>query len=892
MRWPWKAETELDREIQHHLETLTDAFERQGIPREEATRRARAEFGGVDRAKEECRDVRWWNWLAQLRQDLRFGGRMIRKTPAITAAAALSLALGIGATTAMLSLADALLWRKLAAPEPEQLGEIFWESGTRQDGLINSSSGSNFRDGALSVADFFSQAGFDAMRDRTDGKAQVAGHVHTGTVSSSFRGVVAVAKLRAVTGNFFSMLELRPFTGRLLTDTDDDPAAVPVVVTTHHFWVRRLGGDVGVVGRPMRINNTLYSIAGVLPPDFHGIAPGDETELYAPIRKSPQFLKADSWLRAQAADPTSWWLQLMVRRAPGVAEDELRSALDAAFASSWAVQPTSPEATPRIRLTNASRGLGEIRRELGDPVWILLGLTTLVLLVVCANIANLMLARAVAREKEVALRVSLGCGNGRLVRQFLTESLMLAAIGGVMSIPIAALLGNLMVGLLSSGYFGMELSLEPDIRSLAGTAALTFLTAVVFGLYPAWRAVRINPTPALKEGTGTAGTTSRKRWLPAKVLVLVQVSLGVLLVTAAILFTSRLNEMVSREAGFERGHVLLFDVRPGEVGYEGGALLRFYVELEERLGDLTGVDAVGLARTRPMRGGGYWDRLRTPGSPDKVRSAIHHGNASFLESLGVPIAAGRAMTAQEARTGASVAVISENLARELGAASPLGMLVSGHGDAEYEVIGVARQARYSDMTREPPVAYLPFDYGLRSATVVVRTSFPPLAAFGAVSDALRAVDPNLPLVDVYTMEQQISRTLLRERLFAWLCGGFGILALVLCTVGIYGLMSHTTARRTSEMGIRIALGASRRDVMAQVLREAMSLAGIGLALGVPLALYGAYLGEALKLLPEGPAPYGTLVAAIGVLAASALLAVLAPAVRASSVDPMLALRRG
>jgi ABC-type antimicrobial peptide transport system permease subunit len=335
----------------------------------------------------------------------------------------------------------------------------------------------------------------------------------------------------------------------------------------------------------------------------------------------------------------------------------------------------------------------------------------------------------------------------------------------------------------------------------------------------------------------------------------------------------------------------MFDVRPGELGYQGDRLRQFYFDLEARLQALPGVQAVGLCLTRPMKGGGRSDSARTPGNDKGVGTSIHHANPSFLAALGVPVVAGRAMTAQEAKTGAKVAVISENLAKELRMTSPLGMRVQ-IDDADYEVIGVARQTRYSHMTRLTPVAYLPMDHRLQAVTVVVRTAISPMVALGAIRSAVKELDRDLPLVDIFTMEQQISRTLQRERMFAWLCGSFGVLALVLCVVGLYGLISHTTARRTSEIGIRMAMGASRGNVIGHVLLEGMGLATVGLILGVPLAIYGARLAQSQRLIPEGPLPYLPLAAALGVLALSALAAVLAPAVRASSVDPMQALRRG
>ncbi|MFN0104411.1 MAG: ADOP family duplicated permease [Bryobacteraceae bacterium] len=888
MRWPWrKAESELDLEVRYHLETLADSFEKQGMTRAAAMRRARREFGGVEKIKDECRDESRWSWLMAIGQDLRFGWRMMRRTPAITAAAVVTLALGIGATTAIMTLADALLWRNLAVAAPDQLTEILWTSKARPDGLMQGSSGSQFLDGGLSVSDFFSRIGYEAIRDRAAGKAQVAAHVNDTAASTSFDGRVAVATVRGVTGNFFPMLQLQPFAGRLLSDADEQAGAAPAVVVTHRYWRRQLGESQDAVGKSLMINNTAYVIAGVLPPGFVGIIPGEGTDLYTTVEFSPEFMSPEGWTWKAKTDPLSWWMQLMARRAPGVTQEQLQSVIDPAFAASWAARPKSAEATPQFRLVEAGRGLGSVRRQFGDPMWALLGLVALGLSIACANIANLLLSRAVEREKEAAMRVSLGCGEGRLMRQFFTESALLAAIGGLMSVGVAAVLGRLMVNLLPIGSDGMALAPGTDVRALFGAGAITLLTAVLFGLYPAWRTARVSAAPALKEGV----TLSRARWAPAKILVLVQVALGVLLVTAAIVFTARLNEMVSKETGFERGHVLLFDVRPGEIGYKAERLRRFYFDLEERLGALAGVESVGISRTRPMRGGGYWDDVGIPGEKKQVGSAIHHGNAAFVTALGVPIVAGRAMSVQEAQGGAKVAVISEDMAKELGVASAVGIRVRS-GDVDYEVVGVAKKARYSRMEDTRPVAYFPFDYGRQAATVMVRTSIAPMAALGAIRETIRAMDKDLPLVDVFTMERQISRTLQRERMFAWLCGSFGVLALVLCAVGLYGLMSHTTARRTGEIGIRMALGATRGKVMGQVLFEGLLLAFAGLLLGVPLALYGASVATSQNLLPEGAMPYWTLAAALLGLGLSAVIAVLGPALRASSIEPMQALRRG
>jgi predicted permease len=888
MKLPWTRErAELDREVAFHLEALADGFEKDGMSRAEALQRARKEFGGVEQVKEQCGDESRWAWVVQVLQDLQFGWRMMKKSPPVTIAAALSLALGIGATTAIYSFADAVLWRSMAVPAPEEMAEVYWTSKARPEGLLRGGSGSGFRDGDLGVADYFSRIAFDAMRSRSEGRLEVAAHIYPTHVSVSYGGNVSVSKVRGVSDNFFAMLRLQPWLGRLPDGTGD----APQIVVSHRFWERVLGRSEGAIGQLLRVNDFPYVIAAVLAPDFFGLVPGDDAELYTNIRQSPSLLTADSWYRTHANDPLAWWMQLIVRRDPGVSLTQAQEVLQTVFAGSWPASPKSPEQTPHIRLVDASTGLGGIRRDLGDPVKILFGLVLMVLIVACANIANLLLARATEREKETGLRVALGCSSGRLMRQFFTESFLLALMGGALSVGVALAVASLMSRVLPPGLLADSLMPGLDARLLAVTAVVTVVTAVFFGLYPAWRTSRTDAAPVIKEGSGSGGTLTRGRLLPARMLVLAQVALGVLLVTAAMLYTGHLSAIVNTDAGFERGHALLFDLRPGEVGYDEHRLERFYSEVEERLRAIPGVVAVGLSMTRPMMGGGFHETVRTPGSDRRVDSAVHQVRPGFVDALGVSLIAGRALSIEDLSAKRHVAIIDERLARELQLSSPVGAQVHLL-DQQWEVIGLARNAAYSRLTYSHPVIYVPMHKPERAVSVVMRTAVSPMSVAGAAREAVRSLDSKLPLVDLFTMEQQISRTLQRERMFAWLCGSFGVLALVLCVVGLYGLMSHATARRKPEIGIRMALGATREQVLRQVVRDGMWLAMGGVLAGVPLAMWAAKIAERQRLLPAGPFPYWTLCAAIAALLISALLAVFGPALRAASLDPLRALRHG
>jgi predicted permease len=889
MRFPWKKnESELERELAYHLDCLADAFERQGMGREEALARARREFGGIEQAKENCRDERRWRLLASLMQDLTFGARMLRKAPGVTGAAVLSLALGIGATTAIVSLVDAVLWRTLAVPQPEQLADIVWQSKGRPEGVYQNASGSMFPEGPLVVADFFSRQTFDALRTTMAGRVEIAGHLHPTDVSAAYSGVSMVATLRPVSGNFFAMLRLQPSIGRLLTPGDDNAGAPLAVTVSHLFWRKYIGGNPGVAGRTLRINNRIYTITGVLPSTFSGITVGDSTDLYTPIAHAPAMLDPNSFERRFAWNPQSWYLQLLGRKMAPVPLETLAPEMDAVFRSTWVREPTKPDAAPLIRLREASGGIGGLRREFGNPLLLLFALVACVLLVCCANIANLMLARADTRRKEVALRVSLGCSRPRLIRQFFTESLLLASFGGAFSLAVAYATANSAVTLIAPD---LRLAFDLDARMIFATIAITAGTALTFGLYPAWRSAQTDAAPALKEGSGSVGGV-RHGWLaPGKVLVFGQVALGVLLLAAGAAFTTHLRSIIARDTGFERSRLLMFDLRPGESGYRDARLRQFYTQLEQRLGDIPGVERVGLSRIRPMRGAGFYDDIRIEGQPRRTSTAVNFVTSGYLSALGVRIVAGRGITESDVNARANVAVISEDVASDIGR-SPLGMTFRMEDNKPFQIVGVAARARYSRLTEEETVLYLPNALEQDSATAILRTSVPPTQLLSAVNRAVADMDATLPVVDPVTMEEQIAMTLRRERLFAWLCGAFGVLALILCMIGLYGVMSYATARRTQEMGIRMAVGAAPADILRHILGEGLSVALAGCVIGAPLAWWAAQRYIDYKKLGMQPLDPAVLAAATAALALAALLAVLGPAIRAASSDPMKALREG
>lgn len=889
MKFPWRrAESELEREIAHHLYQLTAEYQRQGYSRTEAQRLAKREFGGPEQTKEQCRDERRWAWLNGLRQDIVFGWRMMRRTPVVTAAAILSLALAIGANTAIVSLMDVVLWRDLPVPNPRQLVNVNWQGHGFPSEMADSASGTMYpSDDGWDVADFFSYPGFETMRGRLAGRASLAAYSFPDTVSVSFAGQASVAKQRAVSGNFLSTLQVQPELGRLLFESDDDKAAPATVVVSHRFWVNTLGAAPDVIGHTIAINNEQRIIAGVLASSFYGLMPGDATDLYAPLHHGYRRMP-DGTSRLDVN--RSWGISLIARRTAGYTESQMRPEIDAAFVSSWAAQPKNLQKAPHIRLEDGSHGLGFLRKDFRDPLLVLGGLVGLLLMIACSNIANLLLSRAAAREKEVATRVALGCSRLRLARQFLTESALLAVAGGVASIFVAYLTETLLSQfvLLRHGD-SVPIPMSFNLRVLAFIAVTSLLALLLFGVFPAWRASQLATVEQLKKDSG------RHKWNAGRILTLGQMAMSVVLVMSAVLFTRNLLAIQSADPGFDRRNMILFNLRPGTSGYDRSRLENFYFNLERRLSETQGVTDVGLSSIRPMNVGGRWDDLRMAGEPDINNVSVNGVTPNYLPLYSPRLVAGRNIEWIDIASSAKVAVISEDLARKLGGLSVLGKRFTfsegpGRTGPEYEIVGIAPAMAATSMKDRPVVTWLPLDKESREVTVVLRTSQPPSMVLPAVRRTIAEIDRNLPLVDVITMEEQISKTLQRERMFATICSCFGVLALVLSIVGLYGVVAYNTARRSGEIGIRLALGAIPRNVIAMIIREGMTVAVLGLLLGLPVIWLGAkYVEKELfKMKPLDPA---TIVVSVGTLLAAALLAVVIPALRASSIQPAQTLRQ-
>ncbi|HZU23913.1 MAG TPA: ABC transporter permease [Bryobacteraceae bacterium] len=891
-----RREAELRNEFAHHLHHLRAEYERQGYSREEAERMARREFGAIARTEEQCRDERRWAWMTGLRQDIVYGVRMMRRTPAVTLAAVLSLALGIGANTAVVSLMDLVLWRDLPVPNPQQLTLVHWQGHGFPRDLTDGASGSMDKAGAWDVADFFSYAAYREMRRSAARLASVAAYSFADDVSITFAGRPMVAKAQPVSGNFLSTLEVRPQVGRLLSDSDDVSGAPAVVVLSHRFWAHVLGSDPSVVGRPITIDNELFVIAGVLEPAFYGLAPGDDTDLYTALHHAA-FLHSRFQLGREIFENNRYWgLQLLARRASGVSAAHLLPAVDTAFRASWAQQPKNGATAPRIRLDEGRRGLDFLRDQFRNSLLVLGGLVTLLLAIACVNVANLLLARAVARSSELAMRISLGCSRARLLRQLLTESALLAVIGGALSIAVAWLTATLLGGFLA-GDRTVPIGFILDARTTGIAAAVTISALMVFGLFPAWHSSRRLDASWLQQRAGSTGLLARRGWSSGQIFAVFQMALSVVLVMTAVIFTRNLMAIQSSDPGFDRRNLILFNVRPGTSGYDKARLTPFYFNLEQRLASVPGVSGVGLASMRPMNIGGWWQEVRLSGRQDHYPVSANGISPSYLDLYTRRLVAGRNFTRADEREKSTVAIISEDLARKLGGDRVLGRTIAmadgppGAKLPEYEVIGIAPVIAATSIKERPYALWLPFwPAGAQEATVVLRTSAPPRAVLPGIQKAMSEIDRNLPMVDTMTMEEQISKGLQRERMFATLCNAFGTLALVLSVVGLYGVVSYGASRRRADIGVRLALGARPGNVIAMILRQGLAMAVPGVLLGVPVVwLGGKYLQKELtNMKPVDPT---TLLLAPGILLLAAVLATLFPAVRASALDPAETLRQ-
>jgi len=860
-----------------------------------------------------------------LLQDLRYGFRMMLKQKGVTAVALLSLALGIGANTALFSIVDAMLLKMLPVKEPDAL--VLFKSMAPKEFSAGSYNGSSNEDPATGqkVMTSFPNQSYQRLREQQGPMSDVFAFGNVGMTLSA-DGQADVARGQAVSGNYFSGLGVQPALGRLLTDDDDKAGGIPVAVLSHRYWQKRFSGDPAVIGKQININNLAFTVIGVSAKGFDGAAGvGTSIDVMIPLALEPR-LYADpnrSYLSGNV-----WWLRIMGRLNPGVTREQAQAQLENAFQQSVVEHRVARQAAAakqsganRIgdldpkqypRLYADPGGQGEMyRREYYKPsLYLLLGVVGLVLLIACANVANLLLSRAAGRQKEIGLRLALGASRRRLIRQLLTESVLLALLGGLLGILFAVWIKDGILAVSLWGGRGMTLEPRLDLRVLGFTFGLSLLTGIVFGVAPAWRSTRVDLTPTLKESGRSSSAIHRS--ILSRGLVVVQVALSLLLLVGAGLFVRTLVNLQRVDPGFNTQNLLLFEVQPGLIGYKDEKLRQVYQQISERLEGVPGVQAVTFSRvpllSQSSSSSGVFLREALSATPDAEgrippsgEGYRHTVRENFLEAMGIPLLYGRTFRPEDNATSPKVVVVNQTFANKF---FPNQNAIGKHFTYDYskpdelEIIGVARDAKYARQRDEvPPTVYGSYrqERPLSGAVFEVRTAGAPSATVSSVRSVVRDIDANLPVQNVMTQVEQADETLRMERLFAKLLTLFALLAQQLAAIGLFGVLAYTVAQRTHEIGIRMALGANRGNVLRMIVWQGMTLVILGVILGIAGAyVLTRYLESWIsfsKMLfgvkVSDPLTYGVIAVLLTIVA---LIACYIPARRATKVDPLEALR--
>ena len=880
-----RLEAELDAELRDHVERQAADLMSAGVGEAEARRRALAMLGGLDPVKEYCRDARGTRWLHDLAGDVRYGTRVLRQTPVLTMVAVLSLALGIGANTAIFSIVNGLLLRALPVHEPERLvvldrgswtNPIWEELRERQAGLF-------------AGAAAFSLDRFDLARG---GQAEFV------------EGVYA-------SGGFFEVLGVPAIVGRTLTPADDrrgGGADGPVVVISHGFWQRRFGGAADVIGRPLFLNRVAFTIVGVTPPGFSGPVVGRACDVVVPIAS----VDLGSTGEQSPLDGRSfWWLEIVARLKQGQTIEDANQALRgvqpqiraATLPPEWRQQDLDEYLRDPLTFVSAAAGPSYLRDEYQRPLLTIMAVVAMVLLIACANIANLLLARASARRHELAMRRALGSSGFRLARQLLTESLLLSTAGAALGLVFAGWVSRLLVDQLSSERTIVFLELGLDWRVLAFTAAVAIATAVLFGVAPAIHAARVDPQEALKEH-GRSLTAQGGRGLGQWLLV-GQVALSLVLVVAAGLFMRTFATLAHLDLGFDRDAVLLVnvDAQRSEVAPAGRVAL--FLRVREAAVAVPGVAHAGVSAVTPVSGMAWNNRFdisEAAGMSEQERVIwVNAVTPGWFATYGAAVVAGRDFTDADRAGAARVAIVNRAFVRKyMARVDPLGRTIRQQGGPNQvmpalQIVGVVEDMSYRSVRDDkPPTVFLPMaqagDELQAFATVSVRADGggPPSLLTRALVDAIRRVEPGLSMT-VRPLSDQVNDALIRERLLAMLAGFFGALALLLAGIGLYGVTAYTVSRRKPELGVRLALGADGRRIVRLVLGRVALLVGLGVVAGTVMSLWASRFVASLLYGLE-PRDAATLAGAAIVLLLVGAMAAWLPARRAARIDPAAVLR--
>jgi macrolide transport system ATP-binding/permease protein len=844
-------------------------------------------------------------FLEQAVQDLRYSLRAMAAGPGFTAMVALSLALGIGANTAIYSFMDAILMRALPVQNPESLVVLNWHSKSFP-AVAHHFSGSSFQDPKTGyTSGNFPYPAFDLIRDKNPVFSTVFGFSGAGRLNLQIHGQADLGGGQYVTGAFFSGLGVPPAAGRLIDSSDDRAGAPPVVVTSYRYAERRFGDAAKAVGEPILINENPFTIVGVAAPEFFGVNPGGQTDLYVAMHSSLLLntIYPDEE-KTKYSQGDFYWIEMMGRLRPGITMRQAQAALAPMFqhfVESTATNEKERADLPALHLQEGAGGLDFLRRQYSQPLYVLMTLVGLILAIACANIANLLLARATARRREIAVRLSLGASRLRLVRQLLTESVLLASLGGLIGVAFAQWGIGALTLLLGNGRENFTLHASLNWRVLAVTIALSVATGMLFGLAPAIQSTRVDLVSALKQTRGGEQRLRLHRWLRvslSQALAVFQIAISLLLLVAAGLFVHTLANLNSISLGFNRENLLLVTLNAKQAGYKDDALIRFYENLQACLSTIPGVRSVSSSNFALVSDSTGSTGVKIPGFTGKnTGSSVLYIGPGFFSAMQIPLLLGREVDQRDVRAGAAVAIVNEVFVKTYFAnENPVGRHFGLGGKdkpEDIEIIGVAKNARYNSLKRDiPAVAYVPYSQNPRSLGQIVyelRAGGDPLALASNVRQVVRQADARVPISNIVTQARQIDQTIGQERTFATLCSCFAVLAVLIACVGLYCLMAYHVARRTNEIGIRIALGAKRSRVIWMILREALAMAVVGLGIGLPAAFAASRFVKSFlfQMKPNDPL---ALTLAASTLLAAAVLAGYVPAWRTSKVDPWAALR--
>ncbi len=889
------SERDMDDEMRLHLNLLAEEYQRGGMSAVDARRAALRRFGNVPYIKECARDIRGAGSLGDVLQDLRYAGRTFRKSPSFFAVVVLSLALGIGANTAVFSTINGRYLKTLPVAQPDRLVRLKW-SGRNDMAIRTSEFGYSPNDSrGRNVHAGFSYRAYEEFRRSNRTLEDIAAFAPIGPVTVVADGRAEVASAVLISGSYFATLGVRAAVGRAITPDDDRPAAAPVGMISDRYWNRRFAADPGVVGKTVHVNNLAVTIAGVTPPGFYG---AQQLEDAMPDFVVP--LAIDSQLAGggRATAENSWWLYLIGRLKPGASAAQVQANLEGTYQEfARKSETTKPDDPAEFHVEAGGRGVFEVEPDIARSVTVLSAAVAFVLLIVCANVAGLLLSRATARQREMSVRLSLGATRLRLLRQLLTESLLLALAGGAFGIVVAYWARFLPSAI---GQLSGPSSLDWRVFAFAGT--LSLMVGIVFGLAPAFRATAISLAGSLN---ASSRSLSQSRSLLSKSLIVVQVGISVVLLIAAGLMLRTLQNLRTVDLGFNPRNLVVFRLDPSLNGYDPLRTQGIYDQVTEALEALPGVTSVSLSQKRPLSDDLSMTTIALPGQDviDPRPNRVHMAGVSpaFFETMQIPLLTGRQFDSSENRREApKVAIINEATAKKFFAGQdPIGRTFRWNSlgrnlrpvPLSFQIVGVVKDTRhYTVRETPPPTVYIPYrQLSTSGMTFEVRTAGDPSVLIVSVQDAVRRVDSSVPVVEPTTQVEQTETRFADERLFAFSYSLFGFMAAALAAIGLFGTMSYSVARRTNEMGIRLAIGARRRTVIAMVLRESLGLVLLGILAGVAGA--GA-AGRLVSSLLFGLAPTDALTFAIvsSLMILVSLLAGYLPARRASRVDPIAALR--